>query len=79
MKITGNPQTFAKLAGDMDFNAGCVLAGRRSLDEAADDLLELVLGVAAGNPTKPERLGHQEYFISYKHQDVPSLEAGCRA
>jgi altronate dehydratase large subunit len=79
VKITGNPQTFAKLSADMDFNAGCVLEGRRSLDEAAEDLLELVLGVAAGKPTKPELLGHQEYFISYKHQDVPSLEAGCRA
>jgi len=79
VKITGNPQTFAKLSGDMDYNAGCVLEGQRSLDEAADELLELVLGVAAGNLTRPERLGHQEYFISYKHQDAPSLEAGCRA
>jgi altronate hydrolase len=79
VKITGNPETFAKLSADMDFNAGSVLEGRRSLDEAADDLLQLVVDVAAGAPTKPERLGHREYFIPYKHQDTPSLEAGCRA
>jgi altronate hydrolase len=35
--------------------------------------------VASGEPSKPERLGHREFFLMYKHQDVPSLEAGCRA
>jgi altronate hydrolase len=41
--------------------------------------LELVVGVASGALTKPERLGHREYFITYKHQDTPLLEVGCRA
>jgi altronate hydrolase len=48
------------------------------MDEAGDELLELIAGVAAGEPSKPERLGHREFFLMYKHQDVPSLEAGCR-
>jgi altronate hydrolase len=38
-----------------------------------------VAGVASGRPSKPESLGHREYFIMYKHQDTPALEAGCRA
>lgn len=63
---------------DMDFNAGTVLTGERSVDEAADELLDLIAEVAAGTPSKPEALGHREYFIMYKHQDTPSLEAGCR-
>jgi altronate hydrolase len=63
---------------DMDFNAGRVLTGELSLDEAADELLDLLVAVAAGQKTKPEALGHREYFIMYKHQDTPSLEAGCR-
>jgi altronate hydrolase len=29
--------------------------------------------------TKPEQLGHREYFLMYKHQDTPPLEIGCRA
>jgi len=49
------------------------------MDEAAIGLAQLVHDVANGDLTKPERLGHREYFIMYKHQDTPSLAAGCRA
>ncbi len=63
---------------DMDFNAGRVLTGELTMDEAADELMDLIADVASGQPSKPERLGHREFFLMYKHQDVPSLEAGCR-
>ena len=79
IKVTGNPRTYAKLEGDMDFNAGRILTGEISLAAAAEELLQLVVRVAAGEMTKPERLGHREYFVMYKHQDTPSLEEGCRA
>jgi altronate hydrolase len=79
IKITGNTQTYERMMEDMDFNAGRVLTGELSLGEAADELLALVTRVAAGEPAKPERLGHREYFVMYKHQDTPSLSAGCRA
>jgi altronate hydrolase len=67
------------MSDDMDFDAGRVLAGELSLAEAGSELADLVLRVAAGEQSKPEALGHREYFVMYKHQDVPSLEAGCRA
>jgi len=79
IKITGNDRTFRSMSGDIDFNAGTVLTGTRTLDEAALDLADLVARTAAGESTKPERLGHREYFIMYKHQSTPSLEQGCRA
>ena len=78
IKVTGNSDTYRRMEDDMDFNAGTVLAGERSVDEAADELLDLIAEVASGTPSKPEALGHREYFIMYKHQDTPSLEAGCR-
>jgi altronate hydrolase len=31
------------------------------------------------DPSKPELLGHREYFVMYKHQDTPALVEGCRA
>jgi len=79
VKVTGNSETYRKLKDDMDFNAGTVLDGQTSIDEAADDLLDLVVRTASGEPTKPEILGHAEYFIPFKHQDTPTLSAGCRA
>lgn len=79
IKITGNSKTFRNMEPDIDFNAGAVLDGVMTMDEAATRLAQLVHHVANGGLTKPERLGHREYFIMYKHQDTPSLEAGCRA
>jgi altronate hydrolase len=79
IKVTGNSRTYARMADDMDFDAGTILSGQRTLDEAAHDLMAMVGDIAAGTPSKPEALGHREYFVQYKHQDTPSLEAGCRA
>jgi altronate hydrolase len=79
IKVTGNTRTYEKMIGDIDFDAGCVLDGRSSMKEAGGELAALVAATAAGAPTKPEQLGHREYFIMYKHQDTPSLEQGCRA
>jgi altronate hydrolase len=64
---------------DMDFNAGRILSGEITLPAAAEELADLVRAVATGQLTKPEALGHREYFLMYKHQDTPALEAGCHA
>jgi altronate dehydratase large subunit len=79
IKITGNEQTYRRMTDDMDFNAGRVLSGAVTLDEASLELMELIANIAGGELSKPESLGHREFFLMYKHQDVPSLEAGCRA
>jgi altronate dehydratase large subunit len=79
IKITGNSGTYLAMAGDMDFDAGRLLAGELTLPEAGRELAELVRRVAQGEPSKPESLNHREYFIMYKHQNTPALEAGCRA
>jgi len=79
LKITGNAKTYERMAEDMDFNAGRVLTGELSLGNAADELLGLVAATAEGAQTRPEALGHREYFVMYKHQNTPALEQGCHA
>lgn len=79
LKITGNSQTYQRMAEDMDFDASRVLSGEFSVEQCASDLLHQVIKTASGIPTKPERLGHREYFVMYKHQDTPTLQSGCRA
>ncbi|HWP41500.1 MAG TPA: hypothetical protein VNL70_11280, partial [Tepidisphaeraceae bacterium] len=79
IKVTGNSQTYRWMIEDMDFDAGRILSGELTMDQAADELLELVVRVAGGQASKPEALGHREYFVMYKHQDTPPLEVGCRA
>jgi len=79
VKITGNSATFRAMKEDMDFDAGRVLTGGLTLAAAGRELARMIVDVAAGAPSKPERLGHREYFIMYKHQNTPSLSEGCRA
>lgn len=79
VKITGNTRTFHKMRDDIDFNAGTVLDGSSTLNQASQQLAEYLRTICSGTPSKPESLGHREYFIPYKHQNTPSIEQGCRA
>ena len=79
IKVTGNARTFRNMQEDMDFDASGVLNGELTLEQSGERLAELVGRVAAGEPTKPELLGHRESFIMYKHQETPSLSQGCHA
>jgi altronate hydrolase len=79
IKITGNSATYRAMPEDMDFDAGRVLSGDLTLPQAGSELAELIVRVASGEPSRPEALGHREYFVTYKHQDAPSLTDGCHA
>jgi altronate hydrolase len=56
IKISTNSATYARMIDDMDLDAGRVLAGV-PLDEVASDLLDLVIAVASGRPSKSEAQG----------------------
>lgn len=69
IKITGNHETFTRMAGDMEFDASPILRGAATQAELAGQLADYVAQVAAGTPTKSEALGHREFFIPYKYQE----------
>jgi len=66
IKVCANPATYARMAEDMDVNAGRILEGAASLDEVGDEIYGLILDVAAGRPSVSEALGHQEFHLKYK-------------
>ncbi len=59
LKVASNTGTFQRMAGDMDYNAGAILAGK-SMDEAAEELLALLIQAASGSATRAERIGYRE-------------------
>ena len=63
MKIATNTPLAMKKSGWIDFNAGVVADGSRTLDEATEDLMDLVLQVASGRQTKTEEKGFREISI----------------
>ena len=70
LKVCGNPRTYAHMREDMDVNAGRIIAGEASVDDVGREIFELIQEVAAGRQTAPESLGHREYYIPYKSQDL---------
>ena len=63
LKIATNTPLATKKHGWIDFNAGVVADGTRTLDEAGADLLNLVLEVASGKQTRTEEKGFREISI----------------
>ena len=63
LKVFTNSRLAARKPGWMDFNAGVVADGERTLDEAADELWRLVLDVASGKRTSAELRGCHEISI----------------
>jgi altronate hydrolase len=67
IKICGNPQTFERMADDMDINAGAILTGTTTLSDIGMDIYKEVLAVAEGEQTASEKMCHQEFILTYKH------------
>jgi altronate dehydratase large subunit len=66
IKVCANPETYRRLAGDMDVNAGRILEGAATLDEVGEEILQNVIAVASGKRSVSEDLGHQEFILTYK-------------
>ena len=65
IKVCANPDTYDRMADDMDINAGRILQGAE-LDDVGREIFDLVQRVAAGELSKSEALGHQEFILTYK-------------
>ncbi|MBQ4381997.1 MAG: UxaA family hydrolase, partial [Oscillospiraceae bacterium] len=63
MKIATNTPLAVKKSRWIDFNAGVVADGDRTIDEAAEDLMTLVCQVASGKKTRAEENGFREISI----------------
>jgi altronate hydrolase len=66
IKVCANPETYKRMAEDMDIDAGRILEGQATLPEVGREIYELVQRVGNGEPTKSEALGHQEFILTYK-------------
>ncbi|MCL4191948.1 MAG: UxaA family hydrolase [Thermoguttaceae bacterium] len=67
IKVCANPETYRRMPEDMDVDAGRILEGAATLDEVGAEIFDFVLKVAGGAATASERLGHQEFILTYKH------------
>ncbi len=62
LKVTGNPDTDRILGEEMiDFCSGDILEGKRSIEQAGEDLYRTIIDVANGKLTKAEIFGDFSY------------------
>jgi len=66
VKICANPETYRRMEDDMDVDAGRILEGKAGLAEVGREIHDLVVSLGAGERTKSEQLGHQEFILTYK-------------
>jgi altronate dehydratase large subunit len=68
IKVTANDFSFKKMEADMDFNAGSVISGTKTIKEAGEDFFNMLVRVASGEPTKAEIMGGNELFVVGRRQ-----------
>jgi altronate hydrolase len=65
IKLSTNTQLQEKMSDIIDIDTGPIISGDRSVPQMGEEVLELVVKVASGEPTKAELLG-QDDFIPWK-------------
>lgn len=62
IKICGNSDVFLRLSDDMDIDAGQAAEGQEEAIDIGRRILEKLVDVAAGEPSKAEVLQHREFY-----------------
>lgn len=63
IKITGNSETYNKMADNIDLDVSGIISGNASIEEMGQEIFTQVITVANGKLTKAESLGHREFGI----------------
>ena len=72
VKVTGNPETWARMNEDMDLNASTIMEGKESIESVGKRIFDEVVAAASGKLTIGEQLGFYNFAV-WKRD--PRLEA----
>jgi len=64
IKISGNPKTVATMKEHIDHDVSAILRGEMTLDQAGDELIDIIVRTANGRLTCAEALGHREFVMT---------------
>ena len=64
IKITGNPNTFARLEEIIDADASTIIRGEREIPEVGEAIFREVLAAAGGKATRAEIFGFHDFSVS---------------
>ena len=64
IKLSANPITCETMSEHIDLDVSDILQGKLSLNDAGDQLLEMIRRTANGRHTASEALGHREFVLT---------------
>jgi len=64
LKITANPRTVRTMGEHIDHDVSGLLQRELTLDQAGDQLIDLIVRTANGRFTAAEALGHREFVLT---------------
>ena len=64
VKITANPRTIRTMSEHIDVDVSGILKREMTIDEAGDNLIDMILRTANGRNTAAEALGHREFSMT---------------
>jgi len=63
VRVTGNPETWARMKEDMDINASTIMEGKESIEGVGKRIYDEVVAVASGKLTISEQLGLDNFAV----------------
>ena len=66
IKISTNSTTGERMHDIIDYDAGPIVSGKRTIKDSAEDLLEISIAVASGERQTKAELNNQRDFIPWK-------------
>jgi (2R)-sulfolactate sulfo-lyase subunit beta len=70
IKLSANPRTVRTMSEHTDFDCSPLLQREMNLDEAGDQLLDIMLATANGRLTDAEALGHREFVLTRLYESA---------
>jgi len=64
VKITANPRTIRTMSEHIDVDVSGILKREMTIDEAGDNLIDMIVRTANGRSTAAEALGHREFSMT---------------
>jgi len=61
LKIASNTNTYKRMIGNMDINAGRIADGAATIEQVGQEIFDFLVRVASGERTLAEKLGHHEF------------------
>ena len=70
IKLSANPRTVSDMVEHIDYDCSAILRGELTLDDAGDQLLDMLVRTCNGRLTAQEVLGHEEFVLTKLYESA---------